>query len=314
MATARCSINSLILYGTNMGNSNQHQHYDVPHMLVGGANGKLKGQPPRRLRAQDGDDRKPAARTCWTCTASTRTSRATARTGWPSCSQTRKRRISKSHARCNYEDTKPSKKTFCVFVFSCFRGCFVCAATMVTPRPARATSPTRSMKGDKAALRALLQQKADVNAPQSRRRDRAALGRLSRRPRDGGPPDRRRRQSRRRQPRGGHAAGDGLAVRQRADDRTAAEGRRRSEAAPRPTARRCSCWRRATAIPRRSRCSSAAGADVNAKETVRGTTALMWAAEQRHPAAVKALLELRRRFTAPSPGRPACRATTWRRA
>jgi hypothetical protein len=35
--------NSLILYGTNMGNSNQHQHYDVPHILVGGAAGKLQG-------------------------------------------------------------------------------------------------------------------------------------------------------------------------------------------------------------------------------------------------------------------------------
>ena len=34
---------SLILYGSNMGNSNQHQHYDVGHTLVGGANGKLKG-------------------------------------------------------------------------------------------------------------------------------------------------------------------------------------------------------------------------------------------------------------------------------
>jgi Protein of unknown function (DUF1552) len=34
---------SLILYGTNMGNSNQHQHYDVPHVLVGGAGGQLKG-------------------------------------------------------------------------------------------------------------------------------------------------------------------------------------------------------------------------------------------------------------------------------
>ena len=34
---------SLILYGTNMGNSNQHQHYDVMHLLVGGANGQLKG-------------------------------------------------------------------------------------------------------------------------------------------------------------------------------------------------------------------------------------------------------------------------------
>jgi hypothetical protein len=34
---------SLILYGTNMGDSNQHLHYDVPHILVGGASGKLKG-------------------------------------------------------------------------------------------------------------------------------------------------------------------------------------------------------------------------------------------------------------------------------
>jgi hypothetical protein len=34
---------SLILYGSNMGNSNQHVHYDVPHVLVGGANGMLEG-------------------------------------------------------------------------------------------------------------------------------------------------------------------------------------------------------------------------------------------------------------------------------
>jgi hypothetical protein len=34
---------SLTLYGTNMGNSNQHLHYDVPHVLVGGASGQLKG-------------------------------------------------------------------------------------------------------------------------------------------------------------------------------------------------------------------------------------------------------------------------------
>jgi ankyrin repeat protein len=33
------------------------------------------------------------------------------------------------------------------------------------------------------------------------------------------------------------------------------------------------------------------GADVNAKETARGTTALMWAAAQRHPAAVRLLVE-----------------------
>jgi hypothetical protein len=34
---------SLILYGSNMGNSNQHNHFDVPHILVGGLNGQLKG-------------------------------------------------------------------------------------------------------------------------------------------------------------------------------------------------------------------------------------------------------------------------------
>jgi hypothetical protein len=34
---------AVILYGTNMGNPNQHLHYDVPHVLVGGASGKLRG-------------------------------------------------------------------------------------------------------------------------------------------------------------------------------------------------------------------------------------------------------------------------------
>ena len=40
---------SLVLYGTNMGNSNQHLHYDVPHVLVGGANGQAQGRPPSRV-------------------------------------------------------------------------------------------------------------------------------------------------------------------------------------------------------------------------------------------------------------------------
>ena len=34
---------SLVLYGTNMGDSNQHLHYDVPHVLLGGASGQIKG-------------------------------------------------------------------------------------------------------------------------------------------------------------------------------------------------------------------------------------------------------------------------------
>jgi hypothetical protein len=34
---------TLILYGSNMGDSNQHLHYDVPHVLIGGASGQLQG-------------------------------------------------------------------------------------------------------------------------------------------------------------------------------------------------------------------------------------------------------------------------------
>jgi hypothetical protein len=34
---------SLVLYGSNMGNSNQHLHYDVPHVVAGNASGRLKG-------------------------------------------------------------------------------------------------------------------------------------------------------------------------------------------------------------------------------------------------------------------------------
>src|SRR3984957_8791700 len=34
---------SLVFYGTNMGNSNQHLHFDVPHILLGSASGQLKG-------------------------------------------------------------------------------------------------------------------------------------------------------------------------------------------------------------------------------------------------------------------------------
>jgi len=34
---------SLLLYGSNMGNPNQHLHYDVPHVVVGGLNGRMQG-------------------------------------------------------------------------------------------------------------------------------------------------------------------------------------------------------------------------------------------------------------------------------
>jgi hypothetical protein len=34
---------SLLLYGSNMGNPNQHLHYDVPHVILGGNHGLMKG-------------------------------------------------------------------------------------------------------------------------------------------------------------------------------------------------------------------------------------------------------------------------------
>jgi len=46
----------------------------------------------------------------------------------------------------------------------------------------------------------------------------------------------------------------------------------------------------------------AAGADVNAKEPLRGTTALMWAIEQHHPAAVRELIEAKADVSAKSAG------------
>jgi ankyrin repeat protein len=45
-----------------------------------------------------------------------------------------------------------------------------------------------------------------------------------------------------------------------------------------------------------------AGADVNAREPIRGTTALMWAVEQRHPAAVAALIDAKADVSAKSGG------------
>ena len=78
--------------------------------------------------------------------------------------------------------------------------------------------------------------------------------------------------------------------RQRPDDRSVAHRRRRSERARAE-------WRNRAddGVANRRRRGDAvllkAGADVNATEKLRGTTALMWAAAQTHPAAVRLLIE-----------------------
>ena len=50
---------SLILYGTNMGDSNQHLHYDVPHVLIGGASGSSRAIVTG-VSFEDGSDRESA--------------------------------------------------------------------------------------------------------------------------------------------------------------------------------------------------------------------------------------------------------------
>ncbi len=50
--TAHILDHSLFLYGSNMGNSNKHDNYPLPAVLIGGANGKHIGGkniiPPER--------------------------------------------------------------------------------------------------------------------------------------------------------------------------------------------------------------------------------------------------------------------------
>ena len=42
---------SVLLYGSNMSNSNAHNHFPLPNLLLGGASGRLKGN--RHLKYPD---------------------------------------------------------------------------------------------------------------------------------------------------------------------------------------------------------------------------------------------------------------------
>jgi hypothetical protein len=42
---------SVLLYGSNMSNSNAHNHFPLPNLVLGGASGRLKGN--RHLRYPD---------------------------------------------------------------------------------------------------------------------------------------------------------------------------------------------------------------------------------------------------------------------
>jgi hypothetical protein len=43
MATARCSITSRVVYGSNMSNSNAHDHFPLPNLVIGNAAAAMKG-------------------------------------------------------------------------------------------------------------------------------------------------------------------------------------------------------------------------------------------------------------------------------
>ena len=97
------------------------------------------------------------------------------------------------------------------------------------PRRATRGSPTPSRTATKRRRAALLKQRADVNAPDAEGMTRAALGGALGRSRHGQAAGQRRRERQGRQPLRRDAAARSLHGRQRGDDRSAAEGRRRSQ-------------------------------------------------------------------------------------
>jgi hypothetical protein len=44
---------SLVLWTSNMGNGNQHNHNNVGHVMIGGASGALKGKNGQHLHAPE---------------------------------------------------------------------------------------------------------------------------------------------------------------------------------------------------------------------------------------------------------------------
>jgi len=188
-------------------------------------------------------------------------------------------------------------KRYCVVVIAAL----LTSAAMFVRAAGKSDVADAVMKGDKAALRTLLQQKADVNAPQVDgatalhwavyRNDLDAAGQVIRAGakadvanREGVTPV-------------AMAALYGQSQMLEALIKAGADAKQkngRGETLVMFAAR--------SGNPDAIKRLVASGADVNAKETVRGTTALMWAVEQRHPSAVKILVELGAEVGAKSAG------------
>jgi uncharacterized protein len=179
---------------------------------------------------------------------------------------------------------------FTVFALSLVCGTLFCAATSPVFAAGRADVADAMMHGDQAALRRLVQQKADVNAAQidgatalhwavyhdsvdAARLLLKAGARVDAQNREGITPLY-------------MAAMYGHAV---MIDMFLKAGANATQTGP--SGETLLMLSARSGNPDAVRLLLEAGADVNAKEPTRGTTALMWAAEQKHPAAVKALLD-----------------------
>ena len=135
---------SLILYGSNMGNSNQHLHYDVPHVLVGGASGRLQGRTASGVSVEDRADGQSAAE-------------------HPGPVRRPRRRHWRQH--------RPADRAGVGGNMRVAGGVMSGAVALLWSALAlgAATSPVAdaAMKGDQKTVATLLAQRADVNAPQA---------------------------------------------------------------------------------------------------------------------------------------------------
>ncbi len=158
---------SLILYGTNMGDSNQHLHYDVPHMLIGGASGQLKGDRHLAYQSQDRSHRQSAAEHSRHVRHSPGQDR---RQHGPSC-----------RVWSNRLDM-PTRRVLTVCPAAC-GGVLLFGLRAF----GASNSPVAdaAMKGDKAARRVPAAAEGGRKRPASGWRDGDPVGRLSRRPGDG---------------------------------------------------------------------------------------------------------------------------------
>ena len=231
---------SLVLYGTNMGNSNQHRHEDSPHVLVGRRERKAQGRTRAVLPDQDGADREPAGEPPGRST-SIRTASATARGGWRIseirgprslriCGYTQTLELLSSGSTCSMLSSTRQGGDHETACWELHRGCRPVVARHWLGA-AGSDVADAVMRGDAATVRALLGQKADVNATQADGATALHWAVYRADPATDRPAASGGRQSQGRQPRGLHAALAGRPERERRHHREPAEGGRGSERA-----------------------------------------------------------------------------------